>query len=133
MFMKKSGKPQSRIDSLIGVGTKVEGDVKFVGGLRVDGTIKGNVSAADEQHSTLVISEHARIEGDIRVAHLVINGTVIGSVSSCELLELQSHAQVTGDVQYNTIEIHLGAVIQGSLMHQAATNRSVELKLASSK
>jgi len=48
------------------------------------------------------------------------------------LLELQSHAQVSGDVQYNTIEIHLGAVIQGRLVHQAATARTVGLKLASS-
>ena len=45
MFLKKdkSSKPQSRIDSLIGAGTKIEGDVTFVGGLRVDGEIKGNV------------------------------------------------------------------------------------------
>ena len=133
MFTKKSGKPQSRIDSLIGAGTSVEGDVRFAGGLRVDGTIKGNVSAADGEHSTLVISEQARIEGDVCVAHLVINGTVAGAVTSSELLELQSRAQVTGDVQYNTIEIHLGAVIQGRLIHQGTVAKAVELKLASSK
>lgn len=122
-----------RIDSLIGAGTKVVGDVTFEGGLRVDGEIKGNVlSASGEQHSSLVVSEHARIEGEINVSHLVINGTVIGPVFSSELLELQSHARVTGDVQYNTIEIHLGAVVQGRLVHQGATAKTIELKLASS-
>ncbi|TRZ64543.1 MAG: polymer-forming cytoskeletal family protein [Rhodocyclaceae bacterium] len=133
MFAKKSNKPLGRIDSLIGVGTRVEGDVTFEGGLRVDGEIKGNVlSASGEQHSSLVVSEHARIEGEISVSHLVINGTVIGPVSSSELLELQSHARVTGDVQYNTIEIHLGAVVQGRLVHQGASAKMTELKLASS-
>lgn len=133
MFSKKSNKPMGRIDSLIGAGTKVVGDVTFEGGLRVDGEIKGNVlSASGEQHSSLVVSEHARIEGEINVSHLVINGTVIGPVFSSELLELQSHARVTGDVQYNTIEIHLGAVVQGRLVHQGATAKTIELKLASS-
>lgn len=133
MFSKKSNKPMGRIDSLIGAGTKVDGDVTFEGGLRVDGEIRGNVvSASGEQHSSLVVSEHARIEGEINVSHLVINGTVIGPVFSSELLELQSHARVTGDVQYNTIEIHLGAVVQGRLVHQGATAKTIELKLASS-
>ncbi len=134
MFSKKTSKPQGRIDSLVGSGTKIVGDVTFEGGLRVDGEVKGNVfSATGEQHSTLVVSEHARIEGEISVSHLVINGTVIGPVFSSELLELQAHARVTGDVQYNTIEMHLGAVVQGRLVHQGATSKPIELKLASNK
>lgn len=133
MFQKKSNKPPGRIDSLIGAGTKVAGDVTFDGGLRVDGEIKGNVTSnSNEQHSTLVVSEHARIEGEIRVSHLVINGTVIGPLFSSEMLELQAHARVTGDVQYNTIEMHLGAVVQGRLVHQGGNAKTIELKLASS-
>jgi len=134
MFRKKAYKPQGRIDSLIGAGTKIEGSIAFTGGLRVDGEVKGDVRATGEQPSTLVVSEHACIEGEISVSHLVINGAVIGPVFSSELLELQAHARVTGDVQYNTIEIHLGAVVQGRLVHQGAltTGKTMELKLASS-
>ncbi|HEY3430905.1 MAG TPA: polymer-forming cytoskeletal protein [Rhodocyclaceae bacterium] len=131
MFSSKKPKPQGRIDCLIGAGTKVTGDVTFTGGLRVDGEIKGNVQAAGDQPSTLVISEHARIEGEIHVSHLVINGTVIGPMHATELLELQPKARVTGDVEYGTIEIHLGAVVQGRLIHQGLSSKSVELKLAS--
>src|SRR5487761_2574484 len=98
MFRKKASKPQGRIDSLIGAATKIEGNVTFSGGLRVDGEIKGNVLASGDQPSTLVISEHACIEGEISVSHMVLNGTVIGPVSSSEFLELQSHARVTGDL-----------------------------------
>ena len=134
MFLKKdkSCKPQSRIDSLIGAGTKIEGDVTFAGGLRVDGEVKGDVRSIGEGGGTLVISEHARIEGEIHVSHLVINGTIIGSVSSSEFLELQPRARVTGDVQYNNLEVHLGAIVQGRLVHQGDTGKAVELKLASS-
>lgn len=132
MFSKKTVKPQGRIDSLIGAGTALAGDVTFTGGLRVDGEIKGNVRGAADQPTTLVISEHARIEGEISVSHLVINGTVIGPVHAGEFLELQARARVTGDVEYSTIEMHLGAVVQGRLVHQGMPAKSVELKLAAS-
>jgi len=132
MFGKKTNKPQGRIDSLIGAGTSLDGDVTFAGGLRVDGEIRGNVRGAEGQPATLVISEHARIEGEISVSHLVINGTVIGAVHSSDFLELQARARVTGDVEYSTIEMHLGAVVQGRLVHQGAPAKAVELKLAAS-
>lgn len=133
MFSKTS-KPNSKIDSLIGAGTIIEGDVIFSGGLRIDGEVKGSVRAAGDHPGTLVISEHARIDGEVNVAHLVVNGTINGPVRSDEFLELQPKARVTGDVEYNTIEIHLGAIVQGRLVHCVDANdaKSVELKLASS-
>jgi cytoskeletal protein CcmA (bactofilin family) len=133
MFRKQSNKPQNRIDSLIGAGTRIEGNVTFSGGLRVDGEIMGNVTAAVEQSSTLVLSEHARIDGEIRVSHLVINGAVNGPVFAAEFLELQSHSRVKGDVHYNSLEMHLGAIVEGRLVHRSSESKAVELKLASSK
>ena len=132
MFSRKAPKPQNRIDSLIGVGTSIEGDRSFSGGLRIDGEVKGNVRAAGDQPSTLVVSEHARIEGEVSVSHVVINGTVIGPVRSGEFIELQPKARVTGDVEYSSIEMHLGAVVQGRLVHQGPPAKAVELKLATS-
>jgi cytoskeletal protein CcmA (bactofilin family) len=118
MFGSKSSKPQNRIDSLIGVGTRIEGNVTFAGGLRVDGEIKGNVRATDGQTGTLVISEQARVEGEITVSHVVVNGTVVGPVHAAEFIELQPRSRVTGDVQYNALEMHLGAVVEGRLVHK---------------
>ena len=133
MFTKQPSKPQSRIDSLIGSGTRIDGNVTFSGGLRVDGEIKGNVTALPELPSTLVISEQARIEGEIHVSHLVVNGTIDGPVFASEFLELQSSSRVRGDVHYSRLEMHLGAVVEGRLMHRTGEARTVELKIASSK
>lgn len=127
-----SSKSNNRIDSLIGAGTVIEGNVSFSGGLRVDGEIRGNVSALGEHPGTLVLSEHARIEGEVNVPHLVINGTINGPVHSGDTLELQPNAKVTGDVEYNSIEIQLGAVVQGRLIHLGNPAKAVELKLAAS-
>lgn len=119
MFGSKVSKPQSRIDSLVGVGAVIEGDVTFSGGLRIDGRIRGNVLATAGQPSTLVLSEQAHVEGEIRVTHAVINGTVVGPVHGSEYVELQAKAKITGDVHYRTLEIQLGAVVQGRLVHEA--------------
>lgn len=129
----KSKKPNNKIDTLLGAGTTIEGNITFSGGLRIDGEVLGNIYATGDHPGTLVISEHARIDGEVVVPHLVINGSVNGPVRSAESLELQAHARVSGDVEYNSIEIHLGAIVQGKLLHQGATlAKPVELKLANS-
>ena len=129
----KENKPKNKIDSLIGAGTVIEGSVTFSGGLRIDGEVRGNVRALEGQVGMLVVSEHARIDGEVNVPHLVINGAINGPVLSNEFLELQSRARVTGDVEYNTIEMQLGAVVQGRLVHQGGVAaKTVELKLATS-
>lgn len=132
MFGKKNeSQPLGRIDSLIGAGTRIEGSVHFTGGLRIDGEVRGSILAADGASSSmLVLSEHARIEGAVSVAHLVTNGTVVGPVAVTQSLEMQSKAQIVGDVEYAVIEMHQGAVIEGRLLHSA--NKPVELKLATS-
>lgn len=130
MFGKRSdNKPQGHIDSLIGAGTRVEGNIRFSGGLRIEGEVKGNVEAAEGASSILVLSEKAIIEGQVAVAHFVANGTVIGAVTVSDTLELQPNARITGDVDYSVIEMHQGAVIEGRLVHRG---KSVELKLAAS-
>ena len=131
---RKRSTPQKRIDSLIGAGTVVSGDVTFSGGLRIDGRVQGNVVAANGEPSTLVISEQAKIDGEIRVSHMVINGTVNGPLAANDYLELQPKARIVGDVTYKTLEMHVGAVVQGRLVHaEPGTASVVEIKRAASE
>jgi cytoskeletal protein CcmA (bactofilin family) len=130
MFGGKGGsKPHNNIECLIGAGTTVEGSIIFSGGLRVDGRVRGDVIAADDKPGTLVLSEQAQIEGEIRVSHVVINGTVIGPVHAAEYVELQPKANVTGDVHYKTLEIQLGAVVQGRLVYESEDKSENVVKL----
>jgi cytoskeletal protein CcmA (bactofilin family) len=127
----KTNKP-SPIDSLIGSGTTIEGDVSFSGGLRIDGHVKGNVKASANKPGTLVVSEMAKVEGEIDVAHVVINGTVAGPVRASEYVELLPKARVTGNVSYKSIEIHVGAIVMGQLVYESApkSDKVVEFKPA---
>jgi cytoskeletal protein CcmA (bactofilin family) len=129
---RKARPPQKRIDSLIGAGTVVQGNVMFAGGLRIDGAVDGKVATADNAPGTLVISEHARVDGEVKVSHVVINGAVSGPVTATDYLELQAKARVNGDVVYRTLEMHVGAIVQGKLMHAEPEKTAliVELKRA---
>lgn len=131
MFSRKKQPP---IKSLIAQGTRIEGDVHFADGLRIDGEVVGNIRAGSEQSSILVISENARVEGMVHADHVIINGQVIGTVHAAELLELQPKAQVKGDVHYKALEMHQGSMIAGQLFPTAVlAGQKPPLELASSR
>lgn len=133
MFSNKSSASSKEIGSLIGAGTTLVGDITFTGGLRIDGTVRGAVRCVEgEKGGMLVVSEHGKIEGEVRAAHLVVAGAITGPVFASELVELQPKARVAGDLQYRALEMHHGAVVDGRLVHQGDDARAASLKLAHS-
>ncbi|WP_066273390.1 bactofilin family protein [Hydrogenophaga palleronii] len=118
MFAKKKQPP---IKSLVAQGTRIEGNVLFHDGLRIDGEVVGDIRASDEQPSILVVSEVAVVTGQIHADHVIINGHVKGPVLAFELLELQPKARIEGDVSYKALEMHQGATISGQLKPMAGS------------
>ncbi|MDD3530043.1 MAG: polymer-forming cytoskeletal protein [Gallionellaceae bacterium] len=126
MFAKKpSPASTGSIDCLIGAKTRIIGDIQFEGGLRVDGQIKGNILGS--QHSMLIISEQARLEGEICATQAIIYGMINGTVRIEDHLELQPNARIIGDVQYRTLEMHPGAIVEGRLIHKATVEADTRL------
>jgi cytoskeletal protein CcmA (bactofilin family) len=117
MFFKKSNRVQNSIDTLIGADTRIDGNVFFSGGLRVDGAIKGDVTEPNASPSTLILSESGRIEGAVIASKVVIHGKVIGSVKASQFVELQAKSSITGDLYYKSLEMHTGAVVEGRLVY----------------
>lgn len=112
MWFKHRKAPPIR--SLVGEGTVVHGNLGFADGLRIDGEVHGNVVATTDR-SLLVVSEKARVHGEVKAGHVIINGVVEGPVQSHELLELQPKARVNGNIRYELLEMHQGALIDGEL------------------
>ncbi len=128
MFGKtKKPKQSAKIDSLIGQNTEIRGDIIFNGGLHVDGLIKGNVISEEGTGSVLTLSERGVVEGEVKVANIVLNGTIIGDVHALEHIELASDARVNGNVYYTLIEMAMGAEVNGNLVHRSdpSENKSV--------
>ena len=130
MFGSKKIK-SSKIDTLVGQGVEVTGDIKFQGGLHLDGKVTGNVATADDAEGTvLVISDRGCVEGDVHVAYAIINGEVIGNVYATEKLELSSKARISGNVEYNLLEMASGAEINGQMLHNQNVKKVSEPKKA---
>jgi cytoskeletal protein CcmA (bactofilin family) len=117
MFNRNKPKPQ-RIDTLIGAGTRIIGDVQFSGGFHVDGHVKGNVDAPPDSAATLSVSDGGVVEGSVAVPNVVLNGTVKGDILAHDRVELGATARVTGNVYYGLIEMEMGAEINGKLIHE---------------
>lgn len=116
---KNNDKPCNTIDTLIGAKTEIRGDISFSGGLRIDGVVHGNVIGASDGSSTLVLSEHAEVAGDVSVPHMILNGKIRGNVRCAGRIEMQAAAEIEGDVHYKVIEMALGASINGALVREA--------------
>jgi cytoskeletal protein CcmA (bactofilin family) len=118
MMFKKVNKIDSRIDTLVGTDTVLTGDLTFSGGLRVDGTIRGNVQEQAGSQGTVILGENGRIEGAVSATKIVlIGGTVVGQVKAGQFIELQAKARIKGDLHYTSLEMHMGSVIDGKLVH----------------
>lgn len=112
MFGKTKQPP---IKSLIAQGTRIQGDLLFTEGLRIDGEVSGNIRANAGESSILIVSEVATVTGSIEADHVIIDGRVKGPVMARSLLELQPKAHIEGDVSYRSIEMHQGARISGQM------------------
>lgn len=103
--------------TLIAAHTEVSGDVHFVNQLYINGHIHGNVTADADSEATVVVSEEGSVTGEIRVPNIVVNGRVEGNVYATKRMELAQNAEVKGNVYYKLIEMQLGAMVDGQLVH----------------
>lgn len=108
------------VDTLVGRQTELQGDIRFSGGLHIDGTVKGKIMADADKNATLSISESGKIEGDVRVPNLVLNGIIEGDVHVTQRITLSAHARVNGDVYYKILEMSSGAMVNGQLVHESS-------------
>ena len=112
--------------TLIAANTEITGDVKFENQLYINGHVAGNVLADVGSDATVVVSEEGSVAGEIRVPNVVVNGKVEGHVYAANRVELATKAAVKGNVYYNLIEMQLGAMVDGQLVHDESVAAGVE-------
>lgn len=117
MFSNKNKKRKAtRIDTLVGHGTEIHGDLRFNGGLHIDGKVIGNIIAEADSGSVLSLSEYGAIDGDVRVPNIVINGQIVGDVYADGQVDLAEKARIKGSVFYRYIEMAKGSEVNGNLV-----------------
>ena len=128
LFKKK--KKLGAIDTLIDKDIVIRGNTSYSGGLRLDGKINGDLTVVEDSGGTLIMGEKSRIRGSVIVETAIIAGEIIGDVKWSDYIELQPSSVIKGNIEYNSIEIHAGAIVNGELkqMNKVLINK-VQKKL----
>ncbi len=95
--------------TIIGAGTTISGNIQSNGDIRIDGVLKGNLSAK----AKILIGADGVVEGDIDGKHADILGKVTGKVKVAELLYLHGNGVVDGDLFAGKLQIEPTASFNG--------------------
>lgn len=98
------------MDSILGSGSTCKGSLSVEGGLRVDGSVDGEVRVS----GTLTIGREGLISGDVTVNQAIVGGTIQGTVRAEQQLELQSGSRLEGDIFTRSLVIEDGVFFEGS-------------------
>jgi cytoskeletal protein CcmA (bactofilin family) len=102
-------KGEGGLNTIVGKDSTIEGTIEVQGGIRVDGIVKGRITATD----SLAVGDSGRIEADLTVKTAVIGGRIVGSILAQEKIELQSKAVIEGDITTKNLIVEEGAVFHG--------------------
>ncbi len=115
MFAKKTSlRPRESIETLLGPNSQADGDIEFQGGLRVEGVLRGNITARGSGDSLVVVGPSGRVDGTVTAPTVIVHGTIQGDLVA-RRVELKADAKIQGDVHYASLAMEQGAVVNGNL------------------
>ena len=101
--------------TLLAEGTEFVGNIAFESQLIVNGRIEGNIDADPQGQAMLVVGKRGYILGRVSVPNVVVDGYVEGEVHAASKVELAENAHLVGEIHYRSIEVQLGAKLEGRL------------------
>ena len=107
------------INTIIGSGSSISGDVHINGFIRIDGDIDGNL----ETDGNVIIGENARIQGNLKAKSVIIGGIILGNVHAAENVKLLSNAVVIGDILSHKVQIEDKSTFHGHCISIRDTER----------
>ncbi len=90
--------------------THIDGDLSFKGSFRIDGSFKGTI----DSESTLIVGENGKIEAEIKIGYIVVNGEIKGNIQAKEKVEINSTGRVIGSVTAPKLVVEEGAYLETS-------------------
>ena len=84
----------SKVETIIGPGATIKGEIHTRGTVRVDGNVEGKVNA----DGSVIVGEKGVVNAEVTAGLVVIGGTVHGKVNGREKVEILSTGRLHGDV-----------------------------------
>ncbi len=105
---------ESRLAGLIDVESEFRGDLIFKGSFRIEGYFKGTITS----DAMLIVGEKAKVEADVKVGQLVINGEIRGTLQAAERIEVHDKGRVFGSVLAPKLVVEEGAYLEATCQTQ---------------
>ncbi len=117
-------KDPEKMESFLGADSVFKGELNVKGTLRVDGSVEGRLNA-----DCVILSEKARVKGEIQGKKLVIGGSVEGNLRAQELVEIKSRGKVLGDISTPQFVVTEGAHFNGRIEMEKEGAKVIDLPL----
>ena len=104
------GAKTGKVDTMVGQGTEIKGNLNIKGSIYVDGRVEGNIATDDG----IMLGEAGSVKGNLAARNIIIGGRVHGHVVASERVELLSTSVVDGDIRSPRLLIAEGSVFEGS-------------------
>jgi len=117
---KKRGIDEDKITGFFDENTEMKGDLNFKGTFRIDGSFKGKI----DSDSTLIVGDSGKVDADIKIANIVINGEVKGNILASERVEINSSGRVIGSIATPKLIVEEGAYLEASCQ---TTNSAISI------
>lgn len=115
--------PAGGSTTIIAAGTVMNGDIDCKGDIRIDGTLKGNITAL----AKVVIGAQGTVDGDLRGQQADIMGKVKGNIYVKDLLQLKGNGVVNGNLYASKLQIESTAFFNGQChMHAQGSEATLQ-------
>jgi cytoskeletal protein CcmA (bactofilin family) len=107
------GKGSRKLETIVGEGTRIAGEMAVQGTLRIDGIVEGDIQA-----DWVVVGESGKIRGNARTRGMVVGGAVEGNIEATEMVELREKARMAGEIHAPKLSVSEGALFDGQTRMQ---------------
>ncbi|AZO93586.1 polymer-forming cytoskeletal protein [Halocella sp. SP3-1] len=107
---KKIEEAKGKVETILGTGTIIEGDIHTKGSLRIEGEVKGNIKADGD----VFVGENGKLITEVKARKVVVAGKIEGNINASQKVEILPSGKIIGDLQTKTLKIEEGALFQGA-------------------
>ena len=97
------------INTILGHGSAITGNIKINGFVRIDGDIDGNL----ETDGNIIIGENGRIRGNVKAKSVIVGGIVLGNIEASQSIKVLATSAVIGDIVSHKVQVEQNAIIHG--------------------
>lgn len=107
---KKREFEEDKITGFFDKDTAIKGELNFKGSFRIDGHFKGKI----DSDTMLIIGESGKLDADVMIGYMVIDGEVKGNIQATERVEIHSHGRVIGTITTPKLIVEEGAYLEAT-------------------